>query len=183
MSEPQTAKGGWARWLPLGLFAAFFALVLVGLMWPADREVRSTMIGKPLPAFDLPPIMPDRPGLSSAKFTGGKPRLLNIFGSWCAPCALEAPQLEQLRAAGAVIEGVAVRDRPQDLAVFLANYGNPYASIGSDVRSRVQFLLGSSGAPETFVVDAQGVIRYQHLGPIMEDDVPVVLEKLKEAEQ
>lgn len=183
MSDPAPRKGGFARWLPLALFGGFFALVLVGLMWPADRKVESAMIGKSLPAFDLPQAVAERPALASSKFTDGKPRLLNIFASWCIPCAEEAAQLEMLRSAGVEIEGVAVRDRPQDLEAFLARYGNPYAAIGRDDRSRVQFDLGSSGVPETFVVDGKGIIRYQHLGPIMVSDVPVILEKLKEAGQ
>lgn len=176
-------KPGFARWLPLALFGGFFALVLVGLLWPADRNVESAMVGKPLPVFDLPPATDSRPGLSTAQMTGGKPRLLNIFASWCIPCTVEAPQLEKLRELGVEIDGVAVRDRPQDLAGFLARNGNPYARIGGDDRSRVQFALGSSGVPETFVVDAKGIIRYQHLGEIRPEDVQLILDKLKEAEQ
>lgn len=179
----EAPKGGWARWLPLILFGGFFALVLVGLLWPADRNVESAMIGKPLPAFDLPQAVPDRPALASTTFADGKPRLLNIFASWCIPCAAEASQLEQLRAAGVEIVGVAVRDRPQDLQGFLARNGNPYAAIGRDDRSRVQFMVGSSGVPESFVIDGKGVIRYQQLGGITDADVPKILEKLKEAGQ
>ena len=78
---------------------------------------------------------------------------------------------------------MAVRDRPQDLAGFLARNGNPYATIGADDRSRVQFMLGSSGVPESFVIDGKGVIRYQHLGEIGPDDVPMILDKLREAGQ
>lgn len=183
MSEPAKKKRSLAQWLPLALFGAFFALVLVGLLWPADRKVESAMIGKPLPAFDLPQAVPERPALNTGQLVGGKPRLLNIFASWCIPCAVESPQLEQLRRAGVEIDGVAVRDRPEDLKRFLAANGNPYARIGADDRSRVQFALGSSGVPETFVVDAKGVIRYQHLGEIREEHVPQLLEKLREAEQ
>ena len=179
--ETAPKRSGLAMWLPLALFGAFFTLVLVGLLWPASREVKSTMIGKPLPAFDLPQAAPDRPGLATTHFTDGKPRLLNIFASWCIPCAVEAQALEQLRRAGAEIDGVAVRDRPQDLARFLARNGNPYTRIGGDDRSRVQFALGSSGVPESFVIDGMGIIRYQHLGVIEEKDIPMILDKLKEA--
>lgn len=176
-------KPGLALWLPLLLFAAFLALVVWGLVRPDNREVASTFIGKPIPAFDLPPASADRPGLARAQFVGGKPRLLNIFASWCGPCAVEAPQLAQLAAAGAEIDGVAIRDRKDDLARFLAANGNPFARIGQDDLSKVQIGIGSSGVPETFVVDARGVIRYQHIGAIMPDDVPMILGKLKEAGQ
>lgn len=179
-SMPTSAR--WALWLPLGLFAAFVVLVMVGLLRPADREVTSGMIGKPLPRFALPAAVADRPGLTTADFTG-KPKLLNVFASWCIPCAVEAPQLAQLEAAGVEIHGVAIRDRSEDVAGFLARNGNPFARIGKDDVSAVQLALGSSGVPETFVVDAKGVIRYQHIGDIRAEQVPMILAKLKEAGQ
>ena len=82
---------------------------------------------------------------------------------------------------GAPIVGIAVRDRPDDLAAFLARYGNPFTAIGTDPQSDVQIALGSSGVPETFVVDGQGVIRYQHIGPIEPDDLPMLMNKLEQA--
>ena len=173
----------WLIWLPLALFLAFFGLFASGLLHPDDRIITSKLVGKPLPAFALPAAASDRPPLASAQLATGKPRLLNIFASWCIPCAAEASQLEQLRAAGVEIMGVAVRDRPQDLQGFLARNGNPYAAIGRDDRSRVQFMVGSSGVPESFVIDGKGVIRYQQLGGITDADVPKILEKLKEAGQ
>ncbi len=172
----------WALWLPLALFAGFVALVLVGLFRPAPREVASAMVGKPLPQFSLKAAIPDRPGLASADFTGGKPRLLNVFASWCVPCAVEAPQLSALARQGVEINGVAIRDRPDDVAAFLARNGNPYARIGADDVSAVQLAIGSSGVPESFVIDGKGVIRYQHIGDIRPEHVPMLLEKLREAE-
>jgi len=182
MSEtPKTFR--WALWLPLALFAAFIALAVSGLLWPADRNVASTMIGKPLPEFALPPAVPGRPGLSTADFADGKPRLLNIFASWCIPCAVEAPQLSQMQAAGAEIHAIAIRDRTEDVSEFLTRYGNPFARIGKDDVSAVQLGIGSSGVPETFVIDGKGVIRYQHIGDIRPEQVPMILEKLKEAQR
>lgn len=181
--EPAPArKPGLALWLPLILFGGFLALVIWGLVRPADREVVSAFIGKPLPAFDLPAASADRPGLASAVFRStGKPRLLNVFASWCVPCAVESPQLAQLAQQGVEIDGVAIRDRKDDLARFLATNGNPFARIGKDDVSQVQVAIGSSGVPETFVVDGKGVIRYQHIGAIMPQDVPLILKKLAEA--
>lgn len=180
MSKDRTIAR-WALWLPLALFAGFVGLVLVGLLRPADREVESALVGKPLPAFDLPAAVPDRPGLTSAETTDGKPRLVNIFASWCIPCAVEAPQLAALAAAGVEIDGVAIRDRREDLAAFLARNGNPYARIGADDVSKVQLALGSSGVPETFVIDGRGVIRYQHIGEIRAEHLPLLRAKLREA--
>ena len=180
MSE-RTTPSRWALWLPLALFAAFVVLVLFGLLRPDDREIESAMIGKSLPAFDLPPAVEDRPGLASSDYAGGEPRLLNIFASWCIPCAIEAPQLEALRRQGIAIDGVAIRDRPEDVAAFLARNGNPFARIGRDDVSAVQLGIGSSGVPETFVIDGTGTITYQHIGVIREQDLPLILEKVEEA--
>lgn len=185
MSEPTppVSPGRWTLWLPLGVFAGFVILFLIGLLRPAEREVRSALIGKPLPEFALPQAIPERPGLATADFRGGKPRLLNVFASWCVPCAVEAPQLAALKQAGVEIHGVAVRDKREDLERFLARHGNPFARIGADEVSKVQFALGSSGYPESFIVDGRGVIRYQHIGEIRPDQVEMILTKLKEAEQ
>jgi cytochrome c biogenesis protein CcmG/thiol:disulfide interchange protein DsbE len=174
-------RGGWTFWLPLALFAGFVGLVAMQLYRPAEREVQSAMIGKPIPNFALRAAVPDRPGVATADLTDGKPHLLNIWASWCVPCAAEAPQLETLRRQGAEIAGVAIRDRPEDVAAFLARYGNPYSRIGADDLSEVQMGIGSSGVPETFVVDGKGIIRYQHIGDIRPEHVPMLLQKLKEA--
>jgi len=171
----------WTVWLPLAVFVAFLGLVGLQLYRPAEREVQSAMIGKPIPQFALPPASTERPGVSTADFRDGKPKLLNIWASWCIPCAAEAPQLAELQARGAQIVGVAIRDKPEDVAAFLAQYGNPYDRIGADNLSSVQLEIGSSGVPETFVVDGQGIIRYQHIGDVRKRDVAILLGKLKEA--
>ena len=169
----------WA--LPAVALLALLALFALQLSRPKDDLVHSAMIGKPVPEFALRAATPDRPGLSSADFADGTPKLMNVFASWCVPCIAEAPQLAALERAGAPIVGVAIRDRPEDLARFLEQHGNPFVRIGADDRSEVQFKLGSSGVPETFVIDGKGVIRYQHIGDIREDDVSLLLEKLREA--
>ncbi len=168
-------------WLPLIAFAALFALFVHGLTNPADTNVVSTFIGNPLPQFDLPPAAADRPGLATRAFHTGKPKLLNVFASWCVPCAAEAPQLAALAQAGVEVDGVAIHDRRDDLTRFLAANGNPYAAIGRDDQRAVQLAIGSSGVPETYVIDGRGVIRYQHIGDIRPDDVPKLLARVKDA--
>lgn len=182
MSEAPAPRR-WALWLPLAVFAGFVVLVLFGLFMPRQTEVASAMIGKPLPQFDLQPAIAERPGLATSRFTDGKPRLLNIFASWCIPCAVEAPQLDQLAKQGVEIDGIAIRDRPDDVAAFLARNGNPFARIGKDDVSAVQMAIGSSGVPETFVIDGKGTIFYQHIGEIRPEHVPLIVDKLKEAAQ
>ncbi|HEX8640551.1 MAG TPA: DsbE family thiol:disulfide interchange protein [Allosphingosinicella sp.] len=162
-------------WVPLIVFAAFVAVVAINLYAPADRVIPSQMVGRPVPQFALPSAIEGRPGLSSARLSDGQPKVVNIFASWCIPCRAEAPQLEALARRGVPLEGIAVRDRPQDLAGFLAAYGDPFHSIGADNDRRVQLALGSAGVPETFVIDGRGIIRHQHIGAIMPQDVPAII--------
>ena len=171
----------WTLWVPLALFAFFLGLAAYQLSQPKDEFVPSTMIGKPLPEFDLRPATEELPGVALEDFKDGTPRLLNIWASWCLPCIAEAPHLESLNEAGVEIVGVAIRDKPEDVARFLATHGNPYTRIGADDLSELQLEIGSSGVPETFVIDGDGIIRYQHIGDVREDDVPMLLEKLQEA--
>ena len=161
----------WLLWLPLAGFLLLFAVVATGLFKPADRTVRSRMIGQPVPEFSLPAIVPRKPGLAASMLRTGEPHLINVFASWCLPCIAEAPQLMRLDAMGVPIEGIAIRDTAQDLAAFLRRNGDPYQRIGDDRRSVVQVALGSSGVPESFVVDGRGRIVLQHVGDIRADDV------------
>lgn len=172
----------WLLWVPLVLFSLFFAAVAIGLMMPKDNIIESKMVGKTMPEFSLPAAVAQRPALTSADLTKGKPTLLNVFASWCVPCIAEAPQLLELQKAGIEINGIASRDTPQDIANFLNRWGNPYARIGSDTTSRVQLEIGSSGVPETFVIDGNGVILHQHIGDIRKEDVPILLEMLRQAQ-
>ena len=169
------------RWVLVALAAALFALFAYQLSQPKDDFVHSAMIGQPMPPFDLPPIVADRPGLSSGNLADGQPKLLNVFGSWCIPCRVEAPQLAELERNGANIVGIAIRDRPEDAALFLQTYGNPFSRIGRDDISEVQLSLGSSGVPETFVIDGKGVIRYQHIGDVRPEHVGVLMAELRKA--
>ena len=170
-----------ALWLPLAAFAALFAVVASGLIRPADRTVRSAMIGKPLPTFSLAGIVPGKPGLGSAVFAQGQPRLLNVFASWCIPCIAEAPMLMRLKNMGVPIDAIAIRDTPAAVQGFLRRNGDPYVRIGDDRVSSVQLALGSSGVPETFVIDGRGRIVKQVIGDIREENVPEILAALEQA--
>ena len=170
-----------SRFAPLALLL----LIIVALVWrlstPADTNVHSTLEGKSVPSFELASIVPNKPPLSSADLATGQPHLVNVFASWCVPCVTEVKVLQELKARGALVDGIAIRDRADDLADFLARNGDPYERIGSDPQSQVQISLGSSGVPESFVVDGKGVIRYQQVGPIEQGDVPMILSKLERA--
>jgi cytochrome c biogenesis protein CcmG, thiol:disulfide interchange protein DsbE len=168
-------------WLPLLLFAGLFALVGFGLLKPADRTVRSALTDKPLPDFVLRGLFPDRPGLARTSFGGGKPRLINVFASWCIPCAAEAPQLMALKQRGVPIDAVAINDTPAAVRAFLTRYGDPYDRIGDDRASKLQIALGSSGVPETFLIDGRGRIVLQHVGDIRADEVDAIAKAWRDA--
>ena len=160
--------------LPLVLFVAIALAFAFRLHAPGDTIVRSRLVGKPLPEFVLKPIIAGHPGLSAADLRSGGPRLVNVFASWCIPCRREAPHLEALKARGVPIDAIAIRDKEADVARFLRAHGDPFVRIGDDPRSQVQMALGSSGVPETFVVDGEGIIRHQHVGEILPDDVAAI---------
>jgi cytochrome c biogenesis protein CcmG/thiol:disulfide interchange protein DsbE len=171
----------WLLWVPLAAFAALFAVVAGGLLKPDDHLVHSRMVGKELPGFALPQMVPEAPGLASTMFADGKPRLLNVFASWCIPCMAESPQLMALKQQGVEIDAVAVRDTPENVAAFLQRFGNPYARIGDDRESAVQLALGSSGVPETYVIDGRGRIVEQHIGDVRAEDVAGLMAALRKA--
>lgn len=170
------------RFLPLAILLLFVAAVAWRLTVPSDDAVPSQLVGKPLPAFRLDAAVPGKPGLQAADLALGQPRLVNLFASWCIPCAVEAPQLLELKRAGVPIDAVAIRDRPEDIQRFLKRYGDPFDRIGSDPESRVQLALGSAGVPESFVVDGRGIIRYQHIGPIEPTDVSLLIREMERAQ-
>jgi cytochrome c biogenesis protein CcmG, thiol:disulfide interchange protein DsbE len=168
-------------WLPLIGLAFFAGLSLYRLVNPNSDYVPSQMVGQQLPAFTLAAAIDGGEGLSSKDFADGKPKLLNLFASWCVPCKAEAPMLDRLKRSGVVIHAIAVRDKPADVSAFLKEFGNPFARIGADPEMLTQVMLGTSGVPETFVVDGKGVIRYHHIGDIREEHVPLLIEKLAQS--
>ena len=172
-------KSSRVLFLPLAIMGLLFGAFVYRLTVPGETLIQSQWINKPMPLFDLPPATAGVAGLKSSQLADGKPRLVNVFASWCVPCRAEAPQLEALKAAGVPIDGIAIRDRPDDVAQFLRDVGNPFDRIGSDVQSSVQIALGSSGVPETFLIDGKGIIREQIQGVILPEQVPEIVAKLE----
>ena len=170
-------------WAPLALFAFFVGLAGYQLSQPKDTLVRSTMIGKPVPAFSLEGLRETDAPVTEAIFSDGTPKLLNIWASWCAPCIQEAPYLEVLKEQGAPIVGAALRAEPGTNAQFLVAHGDPYIAVADDRNSELKVGVGSGLVPETFVIDGQGIIRYQHMGPVLDDTVPLLLSELEKAKE
>lgn len=162
--------------LPLLLFALFIGAALWRLADPPSTTVESKLVGQPLPPFVTAAILPGKAPVSTAELRSAhQPRLVNLFASWCVPCIAEAPVLADLRRQGVRIDGIAVRDTGADLQKFLRENGDGYDRIGGDANGQAQIALGASGVPESFLIDAQGVIRYHHVGAIMPQDRDDVL--------
>lgn len=153
--------------LPVVLFIGLIAAFAVGLR-NDPSQIPSVLIDRPLPQFDLPGVRPGEPGFSTATFTG-EPKLLNVFASWCGACRQEHPFLMGLKDQGIPIYGLDWKDKPADGAGWLAEFGDPYRMTANDENGRVGIDLGVTGAPETFVIDRQGRVRYKQIGPIDAD--------------
>lgn len=154
--------------LPLGLFIALAAVFLIRLETAGNLEaVPSALVGKPVPEFDLPPLDGvSQPGLKGTDLKGAV-TVVNVFASWCGPCRIEHPQLIALAKDGRIrLVGINYKDVPANAVRFLDELGNPYAAIGVDTTGRAAIDWGVYGVPETFIVDANGIIRYKHIGPI-----------------
>lgn len=156
--------------LPLIAFALLAAVFFFQLISGKDSSViPSALIGMPAPETSLPPLEPTGlPGLESSAFKG-KVTLVNVWASWCGPCRAEHPLLMQLAEDGRFeLAGINQKDPPENATRFLASLGNPYTAIGRDNTGRAGIEWGVYGVPETFVVDADGLITFKHVGPLTE---------------
>ncbi len=168
--EQSFAKTGRSvlAFLPLTVAAAL-AIVLAWGLTQDPSNLPSTLIGKVVPEFDLPPVQGRSLGLSSDDLKG-EVSLVNVFASWCVACREEHPLFMKLAAQGTVpLHGLNYKDQPDDAAQWLDNLGDPYTRTGADISGHVAIDWGVYGVPETFVVDADGLIAYKHIGPVNEE--------------
>ena len=161
-----------SRLLPFFAFLGLVVLFGFGIWWNTkhdQREVPSPLIGRAAPEFRLPVL--DDPSRTVAKADLlGKPYLLNVFGSWCFACGEEHPVLmAEGKALGVKLVGYNYKDEPGAAKGWLAEHGNPYDLVIADVEGRTAIDFGVYGAPETFLVDGKGVIRYKRIGPLTPD--------------
>jgi cytochrome c biogenesis protein CcmG/thiol:disulfide interchange protein DsbE len=133
------------------------------------HEVPSPLINKAAPTFRLPQLKaPDK--TFSAEDMRGKVWIMNVWASWCISCRDEHPLLLEYAKSGAVpIYGLNLKDRPEDALAWLSELGDPYVLSASDLEGRVAIDYGVYGAPETYLIDQGGVIRYKHIGPVTPD--------------
>ena len=158
-----------SRLLPLAAFVLILALLGFGIWWNQyndPRAVPSPLIDKPAPAFTLPLLHDPSKSMGSADLAG-EPYLLNVFASWCVACRDEHPILMQEgKRLGVKLVGFNYKDEPADAKRWLAQYGDPYDVVIADYPGDIAIDFGVTGAPETFLVDAQGIIRYKYISPI-----------------
>lgn len=172
--------------IPLGIFAALFLLLAAGLRTADERRiVASPLIGKAAPQFELPRLFePGEPFDSDA--LRGKPWLLNVWGSWCYACRLEHPWVERLeREAGVPLVGFNWKDERQDALRWLDRFGDAWTLHVRDYDGLAAIEWGVYGAPETFLIDAEGVIRHKIVGPLDEeifDDLMLRIQEVRSGE-
>ncbi|MFQ6572821.1 DsbE family thiol:disulfide interchange protein [Pseudomonas sp. UM16] len=153
----------WIMVLPLAVFLLVAVFLYRGLFLD-PTELPSAMIGKPFPAFALKSVQ-DGKTLTQADLIG-KPALVNVWATWCPSCKVEHPYLNKLSEQGVVIHGVNYKDDNAAAIKWLAEFHNPYQLNIGDDQGSLGLNLGVYGAPETFLIDAQGIIRYKHVGVV-----------------
>jgi len=164
-----TRRQSGAAMMPLVIFAAFAALLVYAIvkMNSGDyvpREVPTPLIGKPAPAFDLPLLL--QPGNITEQDLKGNVTLVNVWASWCFACRQEHEVVKFLARQGVRVIGLNYKDQGPDAKQWLDQLGNPYQKIAVDLEGRSAIDWGVYGAPETFLVDQQGVIRHKVIGPL-----------------
>lgn len=169
---------------PLLAFVLLALLLFVGVRMNAGRDtsaIPSPLIGKPAPEFSLPLLGdPGRP--VSRRDLLGAPYLLNVWGSWCPACRIEHPVITRIADSGLLrVVGYNYKDAPEDAQRWLQEFGNPYALILVDEDGRAALDWGIYGAPETFLIDADGMVRWKHVGPLSDEVVSTQLKPALEA--
>ncbi|HEY7928845.1 MAG TPA: DsbE family thiol:disulfide interchange protein [Steroidobacteraceae bacterium] len=169
-TPPQEAGTGSSRWrfvLPLGLFAALLIVLFVGLVHSPEKNIiPSPLVGKAAPQFSIPNLVSGGEPVSNAALRGHW-SLVNVWGSWCATCRDEHQTLLMIKQQGAVpIIGIDWNDTPANASNWLQQLGNPYQQVGEDPNGRVAIDWGVYAAPESFLINPQGVIVYKEVGEI-----------------
>jgi len=156
--------------LPVILFFVLCGFLFIGL-YKDPSEVPSPLIGKSVPEFSLPMLQDSSVQFSNKEFLG-KVSILNVWATWCFACKQEHPALLELAKRNiAPIYGLNYKDDAEKAKLYLRDFGNPFKANAFDEAGRVAIDWGVYGAPETFVVDQKGIIRYKHIGPLTLEDL------------
>lgn len=156
--------------IPLGVFAALVVFLALGFGLKDPHYLPSALVGKPFPQFELRDLA-DESRLRSRDDLLGTVSLVNVWATWCPNCLVEHPELMRVASEGDVpVYGVNYNDDTEKARAWLARHGDPYRFSVVDDEGRLAIDLGVYGAPETFVVDRQGMIRLRHVGPVTARD-------------
>ena len=155
------------RFVPFALFLFLVLFFWFGLSLD-PHYLPSTRINKPLPHFQLPELSNEQDNFRSEMLVGHL-SLLNVWASWCEACTEEQLFLLKLAHSGVAIYGLNYKDSVPQAKQWLNEWGNPYKLIGEDFVGNVAIELGVYGAPETFLIDKHGYIRYRHVGILTEE--------------
>jgi len=159
--------------LPLLIFLVLAVFFYRGLsINPFQRD--SALMADPFPTFSLT-TLEDPTRTVDESLLEGRVTLVNVWGEWCPTCKQEMPQLLELAERGVRLVGVDYKDTREKGLAFLQEFGNPFEVNIFDPDGDLGFELGVYGAPETFLVDREGVIRYHHTGYIKPSDVTDVI--------
>lgn len=162
--------------LPFVAFAVLAVIFYRNLGGPAPDVLPSAMIGKGVPARTLPPLDAKTQGFGRTELMGHV-TVVNIWASWCVPCRQEAPALAELAADKSIaLYGFVYKDKPAAARSFLEELGNPFARIGLDADGGIAIDWGVYGVPETYVIDAKGIIRERYVGPLSADALANVIQ-------
>lgn len=156
------------RLIPFILFILLLVFFWRGLSLD-PQNLPSSQLGKPLPQFRLP-ILGGHQAVLTEDSLKGKVALLNVWASWCEACTEEQVLLMTLAQEGVIIYGLNYKDKTAEATQWLAEWGNPYQVVGQDFHGNVGIDLGVYGAPETFLIDKAGIIRYRHVGVLTKND-------------
>ncbi|QDY68996.1 DsbE family thiol:disulfide interchange protein [Qingshengfaniella alkalisoli] len=151
--------------VPPVAFAALSAMFIAGMQRENPDALPSTRTGQPAPEIAVTPLA-ELPVFDAEMLKQDGVKLVNFWASWCAPCRVEHPVLEQLADEGVTIYGVNYKDTPDNAVGFLNELGNPYAAIGADQTGRMGIEWGLYGVPETFVIDGDGTVVFRFAGPV-----------------
>lgn len=151
--------------LPLIIFLALIPLFFYAL-YEEKEEIPSPLIGKPVPDFLLPDLAGER--LLDKSYLLGEPFILNVWGSWCPSCIVEHPFLSHLNQSGIKVIGLNYKDERNAAEQFLGDLGNPYSLVIYDEKGELALELGVYGAPESYLIDAQGFIIHKRVGVLNE---------------
>jgi len=156
--------------LPVVLFTILIGVLAVLTLQTQDGRdpslIPSALLGKSAPEVNLPAVDGDIPGGFAGTDLRGRVTMVNVFASWCVPCLAEHPLITRLAADGLPVYAINHRDTVPEASKWLKIHGNPFTAVGFDPDGRASVEWGVTGVPETYIINAEGIVTFKHAGPI-----------------